>query len=762
MHFPDFRVVFIMSVKINNLLIITNTDRRGNTVTTVFLKYIPIVHFNTDSDAERKLAVIELVEQNVCNQTIAGKICGFHRNTVFKLVRTKKLLGVEEVLKDDRGQKGAYKYIGEIRSHIKKLLRKYPGWSDREIAEQAVIDLKMDISRSAVARIRTEKQEKGKKIPPQKELIDMAELALEVEEEHKERLQLWFNFDEEPELKEKADEVRCEPGPKATGKAQHNLINELEAGKICSFAGGFMHHLFLGEINFRELTSPFPFIPGATYQSSDILATIFHSIAQGVPSIEALKLLNAGELGLLTGLSRIPDKAVLRDHLAKMAKHALSGELIDGFARILLDQGRIDREVFFIDGHFLPYYGLNVIAKGYFTVRRLAMRGNELYVITDIQGRPLFFITESNEIDFRPIILRAVNSIKDLGIDRPVLVFDRGGYGVHSFTEIDEHADFVTWAMHLTNKFLAEIDDKHFKSCLAFGDDKFLLAEIPYTVKESAQTAKRAGRKDRSELDVRLVVFHDINTGKRLGVFTNNQGKSTGDIAFYMLNRWGKSENHYKEMMAKYYLDYHPGYDIKELENQPLVDNPDVALTKMGVNKLKKEITEIENEIKIIEAEIILNGTKKRLEKSKIKFQDSLEEAKKDLRLLGEKLLELPDKVSILNLLKGKAMCRCDLEKKKLYDLMQFMLFHSNERLLDIFRNCYDDHRDIKPVLNMITKSDGVVKLVGNTLMVLLRWIENKKHREAAQKLCVELNKKGISLVGRLNVKLSFHVARVP
>jgi hypothetical protein len=49
-------------------------------------------------------------------------------------------------------------------------------------------------------------------------------------------------------------------------------------------------------------------------------------------------------------------------------------------------------------------------------------------------------------------------------------------------------------------------------------------------------------------------------------------------------------------------------------------------------------------------------------------------------------LKSLPEKVSIVELLKGKKMSRCDLEKKKLYDLMQFMVLHSYERLEDLFK----------------------------------------------------------------------------
>ena len=218
-----------------------------------------------------------------------------------------------------------------------------------------------------------------------------------------------------------------------------------------------MHHLFMGEIGFEEILAPFPLRPGATYQSVDVMATIFHSIAYGLPSIETLKLVNANEFGLLIGRGRTPDKKTLRALLGRIADQHLSGDLIDAFARRLLDRERIDREAFFIDGHFLPYYGLNVIAKGYFTVRRLAMKGNELYAITDLQGRPLFFITESNEIDFRPIISRSADMLVDFGIERPILVFDRGGYGIHFFKELDQTADFVTWAKYLSEKSLNRI-----------------------------------------------------------------------------------------------------------------------------------------------------------------------------------------------------------------------------------------------------------------------------------------------------------------
>jgi len=748
--------------RIGRFMIMAHNDTRGRVIKTVFLNHVPVAHFHADEAGERKLAAIELVERGLCTNKVAGKICGLHRNTVFKLLRTKRLLGLEAVLKDDRGLKEPYKYVNEVRSHIKQILRKYPDWTDQAVAEQAAKDLDMGISRSAVARIRNEgKVRQEPALPTKSELIRMSRIAEAIDEERFDARQLRMNFEQDPELKRKSAEFSRDPSPKARRETERFLLERLRQGERSSFAGGLMHHMFLQEIGFDELLGVFAANPSATYQSCEILGTLFHSALQGIDSIEALKLINDSELGVLVGCSRSPDKETMRDRLWFLAEQHMSGHLIDGFARRLLKLGQIDREVFFIDGHFLPYYGLHVIAKGYYTVRRLAMKGNELYAVTDLQGKPLFFITEPNDIDFRPIISRCADMLKGYGIARPILVFDRGGYGIHFFQELSATADFVSWSKYIADKVLEEIPEEAFTVGIGFAGGRYLVAEQRHTAKESLQTAKKEGRSIPACMELRLVVLQDLSTGKRLGIYTNNTTRPAYDIGFYMLHRWGDSENFYKEMMARFNLDYHPGYDIRELENQPLVENPDIALTRKAIQLLGKEVKEQEQEILLIEAKLTQRQDG-RLVKKLDRLRAELEEKRNDIAQFEQKLGSLPDKVPITDLLRGKPMSRSDLEKKKLYDLMQFMAFHSRERLVEVFRNCYDDHRDIKKVVDMITTKGGYLKLVGQTLMVILDWIEYGKHREAAEHLCRLLNEKAIHMVGRLKLKLFFHVSTVP
>ena len=449
----------------------------------------------------------------------------------------------------------------------------------------------------------------------------------------------------------------------------------------------------------------------------------------------------------------------MRDQLNGLATSNVSDLLIDKFARVLLEQQRIDPEVFFIDGHFLPYYGLHVIAKGYYTVRRLAMKGNELYAISDLQGRPLFFITESNDIDFRPIISQAADKLLELGITRPILTFDRGGYGIQFFKELSVKADFVTWAKYITDKQLDAINDDCFTQCIAFGSKRYLVSDQQRIVNESIQTAHKDGRSEPVHLALRLIVLHDINTDKRIGIYTNNNAKSAGDIAYYMLSRWGDSENLYKELMAKFNVNYHPGYDIDELQDQPLIDNPDVKLMKKAINILTREIDQLTEQSQDI-VKRIEKRQDKRLDKKLLQIKQQLDEKNNDKRNFEQKLTTVPEKIPIVELLQGKKMSRCDLEKKKLYDFMQFMVLHSYERLKEIFKEHYTDQRDIKQVLRMITKKTGCIKLLGNTLVVLLDRIELKKHRVAAESLCRDLNQRNITMTGPIKLKLFFYISK--
>ncbi|HIJ35913.1 MAG TPA: hypothetical protein HPP59_01370 [Deltaproteobacteria bacterium] len=126
------------SERFGDFFTLCSSDEKGRKIKYIFMDHRPVIHFDIDSPAERKIALIQLVERGICNIKTAGDLCGFHRNTAGKILQTKSILGIEAVLSDDRGLKKPYKYVDDVRSHIQNLLSEHPQWKDQDVADQGL------------------------------------------------------------------------------------------------------------------------------------------------------------------------------------------------------------------------------------------------------------------------------------------------------------------------------------------------------------------------------------------------------------------------------------------------------------------------------------------------------------------------------------------------------------------------------------------------------------------------------------------------
>ena len=747
--------MIVKTEKIGNLSVWTEQDPNGKVTVSVYFEYRPVVSFNPTKINEKRLAAVQLVQLGYCKNRVAGKICGFHRNTVGKLLRTKRLLGIEAIFEDNRGPKAPWKYINGIRKTIKKLIREHPDWTDQQIADATAKQFETTISRSAVARIRVADQDATTEKPTKHDLEQLAKIANNIDLKQHDERQLSFNFEADSTFKNQVDEFADEDVPKSQTETDNVFLDNLQQGQRNVFAGMLFHHLFLDHIKFLKAFN-LPSSINKIYEDYEVMETILFGLNIGLPSIEAHKLVNSQDMGLLLGRTRSPDETTIRLRLNQMAEFEPSENLIDYFANLFLSLGFINPEVFFIDGHFLPYYGLKVLSKGYHTVRRIVMKGNEIYVVSDLDGKPLFSITEGCDIDFRPIIIRAADKIISLGIDRPILVFDRGGYGVHFFSQLSTKADFITWGRYLKKD---ELKDLEYTSCLMFNGKKYHIAEKTKLIRESISTATKDGRTEATSTEVRMVVFKELDKDRPVAIYTSNHEKPAPDIAVYMLSRWGESENFFKEMMSLYNFNYHPGYDLKELEEQPLINNPEVKKIKKMIKGIKQKM----GQLALAKQQTEMKAQKDhRVEKKLTDIQEKIDKYNEELNGFQTAMKGLPDKISIIEALQGRPMNKADLEKKKIYDMMQMIAFHSREHLVGLFRSCYNDPRDVKQILTKITKLPGYIKLVGKTLVVLLDWIEDKKHRDAATKFCHLINSMLPKLRGRMEFNLYFRISSIP
>jgi hypothetical protein len=84
-----------------------------------------------------------------------------------------------------------------------------------------------------------------------------------------------FNFEFDKQISEKITQCIKQSPPETKAVSDQRFIKRLQQGQRAIFAGGLMHHLFLQEIDFDALMADWPVNPNATYQSRDILGTLF-------------------------------------------------------------------------------------------------------------------------------------------------------------------------------------------------------------------------------------------------------------------------------------------------------------------------------------------------------------------------------------------------------------------------------------------------------------------------------------------------------
>jgi hypothetical protein len=142
-----------------------------------------------------------------------------------------------------------------------------------------------------------------------------------------------------------------------------------------------------------------------------------------------------------------------------------SEELIDEFALMYLNSGIAKWGVLYIDGHFLPYYGIYPITKGWHGVRKIPMKGSYNFIGVDAKFTPWIFLVRSSSEDLLEKIPEMLAKAKRIGrdiglseqeIDDLILVFDREGYSAELYKFIDgrdrkdkkRRAIFISWAKY--------------------------------------------------------------------------------------------------------------------------------------------------------------------------------------------------------------------------------------------------------------------------------------------------------------------------
>jgi len=212
------------------------------------------------------------------------------------------------------------------------------------------------------------------------------------------------------------------------------------------YAGAMLLHPFLERLGAPEVLSALPQRAARRYDAASLVLSSSFAFALGISSLEGAKHLRAGDAGALVGLESFPHLRTLRPRLRALAEVSDPLSIQRAFAAAMLASDEAPPEIFYVDDHFVTYWGARPVAKGYNIRRHLAEPGRDDTFVTDSYWRAICF--SSGEPKGLSVSLPEVlTELKAIVGDRPAMVgFDRGGSYPKVFSALAEAGmDWVTW-----------------------------------------------------------------------------------------------------------------------------------------------------------------------------------------------------------------------------------------------------------------------------------------------------------------------------
>ena len=533
-------------------------------------------------------------------------------------------------------------------------------------------------------------------------------------------------------------------------QAQRRYLHQLEQGYYNAYAGGLLFAPLLEQYSFLPVLKRVIEIPiYEGYSLEELCVTLFYFDLFGFRSMEDFKRVYREEFGLLIGRSYSPSRFTLRRFLHKVRELDESEKLIDEFALTYLKSGIAKWGVLYIDGHFLPYYGIYPITKGWHGVRKIPMKGSYNFIGVDDKFTPWIFLVRSSSEDLLqkiPEILEKAKKIgRDIGlsdevIDDLILVFDREGYSAELYRLIDgndrkdkkRRAIFISWAKY-SDKWINDVAEEGFDKSVEVRYEIQKSKEIKYF--ETERTMNKYGV-------IRTIAIQRDKDKKRSAIYTNATKEKIGPekIIELICRRWGE-ENLIKELLIKHLINYSPGYVKEEMEEQPMVDNPKIRELKKqkvsrvtALHKLKVQLAD----------EILKEKDKTKLEEIKKKQIDLLADIVRidnEILFINHEIDKTPKKIRFDEANDGKKLVKLNYEKKRFLDCIKVFVYNMKKRMCELLSNYYDAKKELLPALSMIVDRGGYIKLEGGQLRVQLRGFMNSEIDYAARHICEDLNR---------------------
>jgi transposase len=532
------------------------------------------------------------------------------------------------------------------------------------------------------------------------------------------------------------------------------------------YAGGFLLQPFLTQIDPSGLFRQAQDTCGKTmewchhgYGLYRLMTTLIFLLWFRFSSIEDFKFVQPQEFGVLLGGNRAPSVKTLR----RSFRSLLDEDVIDSWmlqlVRRYIQLDVIQLGTLYFDGHKIPYYGHTDLPKGYLSSRRLPAKLIQQVFANDRSGRPVFLRVHDTSLSFKETVLGMIEDAlelwKERGIRAPLVVaFDRELYDTNFFATLDEMGVlYITWRKWDTavpiERLTEEIRTSGAEASEVENDVLYRVWRRSITVKEyvveaisflSTEKAKADPNRTPSTLVTNVTRFTKQE-------FPDFEPLATKDIIETLCGRWGQ-ENYFRYSKHGERLDYIPGYETRGRQEERFVSNPQIKELGKELKSLRKEVERLNTKIanKLIARKKKNKPLEEILQQKGIQaFTQQREQTQTRMDEIQNELSSLSPKVQVQT---EDPSLELALEGKLFLDVLRIAMHNAEQMLLDVFKRCYSDPRDMHKVLRAIAEQGGVVEEGIDTITVWLSPLHIPTHRRATEKLCVELTAMEATMAG--------------
>ena len=491
-----------------------------------------------------------------------------------------------------------------------------------------------------------------------------------------------------------------------------------EEGEVQSrYAGAMLLHPFISRLGAAGVLGALRRDGARRYDAASVVLAATFGFALGTSSLEGTKHLRVADAGALVGLQSFPHLRTLRPALKDLAKSCDPLQLQRCFAKAMLGSDDAPPELFYVDDHFVTYWGKRPVAKGYNIRRHLAEPGRDDTFVTDEHWRAICFA--SGEPRGLSVTLpEVVGQLREVIGGRPAMVgFDRGGSYPKVFSALkDAGMDWVTWRRA---PLVAPMAEPRRAWVLRDGQRRYLsVADEEVTLEGYDGPVRQL-----SSIEDGKVVFQ---------VLTSNTGFRAGPVVSKLRGRWSI------ENFNKYVEDHHgvhwlSSYDMEVSPDARLVANPARRAARASVAAAKTALAEAERElgraVDASERAASMNARRDKLQMAK----DTLAEAKAALK-------GVPAKAPHNELDPKAKRAKPVLPARALQMVCRLLAYNAELDLARRLNNYLDDPDEYRSVTRNLLHLGGSIVYERRRIVVTLERPSSPRVARALGELVAEVN----------------------